>query len=504
MAHIRTYEELEKFGPTAAEQKLIHACKHGDECVLGDGELPPAPEDGADPDPAHEIRAAILRYLLLGGCKTFQTDDVGVMLAGAHITSTLDLNFTTLRGPMRLPNCRFAQRLYMMQTQVALLHLDGSLLNGLRAQGLNCKGNIYLRKVTCTDTVDMIGVEVGGSLEFGGAELTPKEGMALCAQDTRVTGSVFLRGMTATGTVDVNGAEIGGSLDFEGAELTPKEDKALHAQGIAVHGGLFWRKMTAPTGLCDFTDAHFQSLADDPSCWPNAENLIFDGMTYERLSGGAPTDARTRLGWLKRGSFWKDDFRPQPHTQLAKVLREMGHDADARKILAERERLLHQEARKNFPLPRKAFHCVREQVFLRFLIGYGHKPFNSVWAILFLILIAIVPSHYAYEAGDFAPNSAVIQTSDGWQAALSEDNPAKAWSEKDKAGQDWETFNRYAYGFDVVIPIINFGQTEAWAPSTTRGGWGWHLWWLKWVLSTAGWIVTALGAAAITGLIRRD
>ena len=37
-----------------------------------------------------------------------------------------------------------------------------------------------------------------------------------------------------------------------------------------------------------------------------------------------------------------------------------------------------------------------------------------------------------------------------------------------------------------------------------RKPWGWHLWWLKGVLSVMGWIVTALGAAAITGIIRRD
>lgn len=107
MAHIRTYEELEEFAPTAAEWKLIHAAEHGDGCFLGDGELPPAPEDGAEPAPTREIRAAVLRYLLLGGCRSFETDDIGIWLKGAHITGTLDLDFTTLRGPMRLLNCRF-------------------------------------------------------------------------------------------------------------------------------------------------------------------------------------------------------------------------------------------------------------------------------------------------------------------------------------------------------------------------------------------------------------
>lgn len=408
----------------------------------------------------------------------------------------------------------------MEQTQVALLNLDGSHLNGLWAQGLNCKGSVFLRDGTCTSTMDVNSAAIGGHLDFDGSELTPIEGMALNAQGACVTGSVMLRKVSSTGRVDVNSAEIGGSLEFDGAELTPGEGMALNAQDVTVRGGLFWSNMTAPTGPCSFADAHFQSLVDDPKCWADAKNLIFDGMTYDRLSGAIPRNATTRLGWLERGSYWEGDFFPQPYTQLAKVLREMGHDADARKVLAARERLLKIEARKSFrkdtdPPSRNYvvalcmdvgcfLHWLFADKLLQGLIGYGHHPFRSLVALSLLILAAIVPAHYAYEAGDFAPNSAVIQTSDGWQDAQSADNPAKAWSAKDKAGRDWETFNRYAYGFDVVIPIINFGQTEAWAPSTTRGGWGWHLWWAKWVLSTLGWIVTALGAAAITGLIRRD
>ncbi len=144
---------------------------------------------------------------------------------------------------------------------------------------------------------------------------------------------------------------------------------------------------------------------------------------------------------------------PQPYTQLAKVLREMGYDADARKILAERERLLKIETRKAFrkdtdPPSRNYiaaldmdvgcfFHWLFADKLLQGLIGYGHHPFCSLIALSMLIIAAIMSAHYAYEAGDFAPNSAVIQTSEGWQAALSADNPAEAWSAEGAAGQDW-------------------------------------------------------------------
>ncbi|MFV1480983.1 MULTISPECIES: hypothetical protein [unclassified Phaeobacter] len=82
--------------------------------------------------------------------------------------------------------------------------------------------------------------------------------------------------------------------------------------------------------------------------------------------------------------------------------------------------------------------------------------------------------------------------------------PAGHWSETTIPGRDWESFSAIAYAADVVVPIIDFGQTEAWAPSTTRGPAGVILWWARWIFTLAGWIVTALGAAALTGIIRRE
>jgi hypothetical protein len=114
----------------------------------------------------------------------------------------------------------------------------------------------------------------------------------------------------------------------------------------------------------------------------------------------------------------------------------------------------------------------------------------------------------AWQTGDFAPNSDVILISDEWQGfANGRDavlNPADVWSGTAQAGKDYETFHALAYAVDVVVPLVSLGQEAAWAPSTNRGWWGWHLWWLRWFLIGFGWIATAIGAAAVTGVIRRD
>ena len=69
---------------------------------------------------------------------------------------------------------------------------------------------------------------------------------------------------------------------------------------------------------------------------------------------------------------------------------------------------------------------------------------------------------------------------------------------------DWESFNPLSYAADLVVPVLDLGQTGAWAPSKDRGNWGWGLWWARGWFEAFGWIVTALGAAAVTGIMQRE
>ena len=120
MAHIRTWAELYERELTPAEEQLIEACQKGEGCVLGDGELPPE----GTPDPSRHIHADVLRYLILGGCDDCKVDDIGVWVKGAHVTGTLDLDFTTARGAIRLYNSRFDKRIDCEQTECRQLELE--------------------------------------------------------------------------------------------------------------------------------------------------------------------------------------------------------------------------------------------------------------------------------------------------------------------------------------------------------------------------------------------
>ena len=325
--------------------------------------------------------------------------------------------------------------------------------------------------------------------------------------------------------LDLNGAKIAGDLSFEGLNSRGRHDqdgRSLRLQNICVGGALIIRKSDTKntvSGVVDLTAASVGSLVDDAHYCSDKAQYILAGVTYDRIIG--PTDARTRLKWLARGDHWNGGFFPQPYKQLAKVLHDMGHEADATKVrVALGEKLRHHARKERIANAKNRAQrlwamATTPRLWIwhslsLLLTGHGFRPGNSLIALVLLWILAIVPAHFAWEKGSFAPNSAVALQSESW-ATYSADhsypphpNPAKDWSLTSTIGRDWESFNRYAYAADLVVPIIDLGQTDAWAPSTTRGPAGVFLWWARWGFTLFGWIVTALGAAALTGIIRRE
>lgn len=215
----------------------------------------------------------------------------------------------------------------------------------------------------------------------------------------------------------------------------------------------------------------------------------------------------------------------------------MGHAAEARKVLIERSRLQAKATRNDRRISpngdvsvafrslwadiRNLGALIIDWVGLR-VAGYGYAPGRSLGWLIGLFLLATTLAQFTWTKGSFAPNSDVVLTSPGWASVTALDcfpvnlgvcdpNPAKTWANAFTAssatptqGADWDSFNRYGYAADLVVPFLDLGQTDAWAPSKDRGPWGWWLWWMRWVLAAAGWIVTGLGVAAVTGVMQRN
>lgn len=572
------------YAPSRAERRLIEAMQEGAPCFLFDPETPQRPAAATD---ATRIRASLLRLLIMGGTPDSGLHERGVALYGGWIEGRLDIAYCAARGQTLLNFSHFDTRPTFYNAHLRQLVLQDSTFPGLMAQGAKIDAGLILARSRSTDTIDVNGAKIGGQFACNGANINGAGAQALNAQRVETGGSVVIRNITAKGTVAINGAKIGGQLDFTGANLdgaggtalnaqvvetkdsaflrkiTAKGNvdingakiggqlacdgasfycgggKALNAQQIRVSKGLFFRYLEKPPqGLIDLSGAHAADLIDDLSSWPTGPDaLILDGFTYDRIDGGNNTSFAARQRWLEAGSVWQGEFRPQPYTQLARVLRQMGHSVEARKVLIERTKRqgeANRAARRVVPNGDVdvAFRSIWADLrngghafvywLARIIAGYGQDAARSLWWLLGLFVLASLLAQFAWSTGGFAPNSAVILTSPGWQEITATDclpdpapgcieNPAAAWADKSTPspsgavlGVDWDSFNAFAYAADLVVPILDLGQTDAWAPSKDRGFWGWLLWWGRWALGIAGWLVSGLGIAAVTGVMQRN
>jgi hypothetical protein len=560
----------------------------GRTCWLCDHNNPSRPTAATDQT---SVRADLLRLLITGGSKDCGMHESGVTLYGGWIEGPLDLAFCTALGRTALHFCRFPETPRLEQASFHLLSLQDSQLDeGLFAQDMRVTGSLFLNRLVASGTVDVNAAQIGGQLTCTGAILDGNGSRALNAQGANITQSLFLSNIVATGTMDVavaqigrqfdctgailnggkdnegrqqpalfaqgvgigeslllrsfqaigtvavNGATIDGQFDCKGATLNGHGGEALDAQRLQLTQGLFFRDLELVTGRIDLTSAHVGDLVDHPVAWPSGKDqLILDGFTYDRIVG--PTKFADRQNWLRAGSHWQGEFLPQPYTQFARVLRQMGHAGEARKVLIERtwhQGEANRSARKLKSDGSLAGTLLDLGIILRncsslifdrlalLVVGYGHAPLRSLWSLLVIFLLATTLADFTWKEGSFAPNSDVVLTSPGWASVTALDcfpvnlgvcdpNPAKTWANAFTAsadaptqGADWDSFNRYGYAADLVVPFLDLGQTDAWAPSKDRGPWGWWLWWMRWILAAAGWIATGLGVAAVTGVMQRN
>ncbi|WP_299679775.1 hypothetical protein [uncultured Roseobacter sp.] len=309
MPLIRTRADIDEHlgGPTPAEDKLLATCLAGDFCVLS-GELPPK----RAPDPAIQIRADVLRYLITGGCDLHPVADWGVTLAGAHITGSLDLNLASSHGVTGLIRCRFDNPIDALQAKLQILNLNSSAVPALNAQGAKVTGSVLLRGITAEATVAINSATIDGQLSCEDARFNATSGHALNAHSMQVKGSVFLRGITAEATVAINSATIDGQLDCDDAGFNATSGHALNAQGAKVRQAFFFRRVSTANGVINLTTAQVGTLVDDPESWPSKERLILDGFIYSTVENATFLKLTHRLDWLAKGSTWVTSSTPSP------------------------------------------------------------------------------------------------------------------------------------------------------------------------------------------------
>jgi hypothetical protein len=114
-------------------------------------------------------------------------------------------------------------------------------------------------------------------------------------------------------------------------------------------------------------------------------------------------------------------FRAQPYEQLAAYYRSLGNDGEARTVLLARQRAV----RAELPFPRRL-----PGYLLDLLVGYGYRPLRAFgWAIGLLVASSVYFGRV---------------------------HPQRTGSDSSA------TFNPVLYAADHLIPVVRFGQSDAW------------------------------------------
>jgi hypothetical protein len=487
-----------------AERKLISACRTGDAALLGRKRPTEATE-------ANIIRAELIRFLALGGDGENQVHEKGIQLSGAWIRGGLDLQNCKCPHSLLFKDCIFESKIIAVHAELTALILEGTAISGFLADGLTCKGPLFLRTIKATGPTRLLRASIHGDLSCTGASFENEGLVALACDGMTVKGNVYLDSgegnvFSAKGEVRLWGSSIGGDLICFGAQFENAKADALVCDGMTVKGSLHLYGSTTGDGAVLLTASSLGQLVDD--CSGVAKVLVLDGLTYQRFSGMASTRAEDRIAWLKRQipQHLAEDFRPQPWEQVIKVLRDMGHPDEARKVAIAKQDALRKAGKIGGPFSN----------FLHWLYGtlagYGYRPLSTFgYMIGVWLLCSLIYHFHADSLGVFAPTTPLIHNVESLRNACGQKAGAAetTWTSCLAMPQEYTTFNPFLYSADLILPLVELQQDRDWAPlSTDDNGDGIPLAMftraLVWFEILFGWAMSLLLVAVLGNLVKKD
>jgi len=249
------------------------------------------------------------------------------------------------------------------------------------------------------------------------------------------------------------------------------------------------------------------------------KRLRLSSFRYDRIE--SKMDVQERLDWLAKHDATVCPFTPQPYVQLANVLRRQGMISAVNTVMIKRKDLQRDADMEQAVQGNEWWGLFALVMLLRpflslpfkWMFGYGHQPARVLLWIAAILGITFWFAQKIHIHGQFAPTSSVVLPSQDWLDSFPTDpvpdSPLwrlqlDAWAQT-TSGRDYTSFSAFLYALDLFIPLDALGQEKNWAPSTERGWWGDWGHRLRWLVQMAGWVITAIGAAVVTGLIgRRD
>jgi len=389
------------------------------------------------------------------------------------------------------------------------LNMDGAKTSDvLLRNGFRAEGEVLLIRAVVQGTVDC---QNGQFINPGTFALT---------MDGAKTGDVLLRnGFRAEGEVQLLDAVIDGTLECSSGHFNNPNGLAINAtathilknvllgEGLEVEGQLCFRNSQTDQAFrlrevvwhkdssFDLRSAKVRTFLNDQKGWPEQDNLWLHGFTYDQLDAEAGLTARTQIGWVGRQP--RRHFNAQPYEQTATVLRTMGLQEEAVKVMIGKN-----EDHGRHP------HGFKEVIWYNILgplIGFGYRPWNAFYASLVIILIGYVLFRAGREGGILTPTK------------------SDAYDQKGHLSELYPKFNAFIYSLETFVPLLKLWMSDYWAPNANYANLfglcvirvpglrefrrplrinGPCLRVYLWCHIIVGWILTTLWVAGLTGLLK--
>ncbi|MFJ8166030.1 membrane-associated oxidoreductase [Streptomyces sp. NPDC096136] len=491
---------------TPAERRVWDAFPRGEGVDFREGPGEDA-SDGHGWGEERTVRADVLAALLLGRpAAAGQVAELNVK--GARVTGKLNLKYAAVEHAIRLRGCWFERKPQLYGARLRAVSLSQSALPGLTASTVSVDLALRLSGCRVSGPVRLAGARIAGGLFLQDAVIRPAaraepdadaeehDEPPLQLNHSEIGADVVADGLTVHGQLRVNGATIAGQISLDRARLLAPGGIALHAETVSVGtdlrghrleaegmvnltgarvpgqlmltrarlanpggvalrasscaiGELWLRKCPPIDGIVNLRRSQLDMLYAEPDTWPPVVRT--EGLGYRVLHPLLP--AEQRLPLLERE---ESGYLPHAYEQLAAAYRTVGDEAAARSVQLAKLR------RHRHTLPR---HARLWGLLQDATVGYGFRPLRAAGWLLLLVLT-------------------------GWIAyGLHHPRPLKPGEAPD--------FNPLFYTIDLLLPIIGFGQEEAFAPG------GWYQW-LSYLLVVTGWILATTTAAGVSRSLQRQ
>jgi hypothetical protein len=286
---------------TEPERLLCEAFPRGAWVDLREGD--PAADDldrAPSWGPGREIRAEVVRALLLGAGTVEPGYAPGVRLRGARVSGRLDLMGATVGWPLVCEHCSFDAEVRLVESTTKTVRFVDCRMPSLNGTRMRLDGILNLGGCTIDGLLRLDQAKVDGQVSLRGADIGrgSPETEAVAAYGLAVDGGVECIKLTAHGTVAMRVARITGSLDLTEARISCPGGRGFAADYAEIGGRLDCRSMAieGQTSLHNTRVAANVVLSDARLENPAGQALSAGGLTVD---GGVFVNRFTALGEIR-------------------------------------------------------------------------------------------------------------------------------------------------------------------------------------------------------------